>query len=191
MLKALKGTVVVSRGDLETEGGLQRAPGSRLFYGRKVDVPWGHVVASGDDALPLGTVVVMQADLGRTAEREGMQLQLCRTSRPDASGKVGKVLARDVLAIRLAEPSDPAWPYVAPPGRRVMSLAELDRASDIIDMVAERDGFDRGYDELGQRWLFEPAKGSRFDDELGTWVSVLEEHVQAEDVIGDLEVAPV
>lgn len=191
MLKALQGTVVVSRGDLETEGGLQRAPGSMLFYGRKVDVPWGHVVASGDDALPLGTVVVMQADLGRTIERDGMKLQVCRTSRPDASGKAGRVIARDVLAIRQAQPSDPSWPYVAPTGRRVMRLADLAPASDVIEMVSERDGFDRGDDELGQRWLFEPAKGSRFDDELGTWVSVLEEHVQAEDVEADLEVAPV
>jgi hypothetical protein len=188
MLKALSGSVVVSRGDLETERGLQRAPGSLLFYGREVDVPWGHVVASGDDELPVGSVVVMQADLGRTAAFEGMKVQVAHTSR-----KVGfeKTAKRDVLAVRQAAPADPEWPYVAPKGRRVMRLVDLAPASEVIQMVAERDGFDRGDDEDGRRWLFEPAKGSRFDDELGTWVSVKVEHLQAEQLEEDLEVAPV
>jgi hypothetical protein len=188
MLKALKGTVVVSRGDLDVESGLQRAPGSMLFYGRAVDVPWGHVIASGDDALPVGSVVVMQADLGRTAQRDGMKLQLCCTARANDKGKVTQ---RDVLALRVAEPTDPTWPYASPQGRHVMRLVDLPPASDLIDMVVESDGFDRGDDEHGQRWLFEPAKGSRFEDEHGTWVSVMGEHLQAEDVAGDLEVAPV
>lgn len=188
MLRALKGTVVVSRGDLDVESGLQRAPGSMLFYGRKVDVPWGHVVASGDDALPVGSVVVMQADLGRTVQHGGMKLQVCRTARVEAKGKVTQ---RDVLAVRVAEPTDPTWPYASPPGRLVMRLVDLPPASDVILMAVERDGFDRGDDEYGQRWLFEPAKGSRFEDEHGTWVSVMEEHLQAEDDTADLEVAPV
>ncbi|MBT9557890.1 MAG: hypothetical protein IV100_17775 [Myxococcales bacterium] len=178
MLKAIQGTVVVSRGDLERDArGTQRAPGSLILLGREVDPPWAHVVASGDDELKVGEVVVVQPDLGRTFDYRGMRVQKAATSREACEDRATMRPLREVLARKV---DDTDWPYRAPSGRVVLRLVPAPDASELLDLPPEVDGFDRGEDHEGRVYLVKKRDGFIWHDGDGDWLSAREEVVQAE-----------
>jgi hypothetical protein len=175
MLKAIQGTVVVARGDLERDArGTQRAPGSLILLGREVDPPWAHVVASGDDELKVGEVVVVQPDLGRTFDYRGMRVQKAATSRED---RATSRAMREVLAVK---DNNADWPYRAPSGRVVLRLVPPPDASELLDLPPEVDGFDRGEDHEGRVYLVKKRDGFIWHDGEGDWLSARAEVVQAE-----------
>lgn len=181
MLKALKGSVIVSRGDLNRNAhGDQLAPGSSgLVYGRDVDVPWATVIASSATGLALGQRVIMQPDLGDEVQWQGMRVERLDVDQRDPRTKEPKAA---VLALFERDDERPDWPYRDPPHRTVLRLVPPEDSEDspiVGSRRAHDDGHERGVDRQGRLTLVPKRVGNRWADEHGAWCSVRETEVAA------------
>lgn len=163
MLRALLGTVIVARAELE------KAP-SGLWYGREVTLPWGTVIASGDPSIAIGQRVIFQADESAQVY-EDMKVQTLFTSRPhDGKTRPGS----EVLAIYRAGQFEDTGDRV------VLKLQPSPPASEVIEGVTDRDGVERGEDIHGRAYLYPRASGSQWSDSTGRYASVRRSELAAE-----------
>ena len=175
-LKARRGDVLAAVIDLDTVSGTtpdgrryagQVDPQTGLLLAEGIRPPRGTVIAMGDRAaevtgLELGDCIVLQRDLGRCFEWEGMTVQRLSVVQPCTRCKSGWVTTGKLLARVTADGY-----YQGAAGRVVDLVADAHQVSELA-IKAEDTGLDWTEGGLG----YVPGTGSEWVDGGEHWVSL-------------------